>query len=243
MAGEFSQAIISRQLPIIGVIPAAGYAKRLQPLDRSKEVYPIGGRPVIDYLVERMRWVRCDQLRVVTRPEKQDVRTYAEARGAAVVGAYPGSVSESLLLGMSEAADDDVVLLGYPDSIWDPVDGYARILPLLDRWEVGLGLFKPASADLPRYETVRFDERSGKAHGIDFKVRDPSSDWIWGCAVAHVRALRGLAAYEEPGHYFHSLCAREVVGCLRLSDRYIDVGTPEGLRRATAQADGVRKEA
>ena len=40
---------------IIGVVPAAGYARRLQPLDRSKEVLEVKGRPVLDYLLDRMR--------------------------------------------------------------------------------------------------------------------------------------------------------------------------------------------
>ncbi len=37
---------------IVGVIPAAGRATRLQPLSSSKEVQPIGGRPVMDYLID-----------------------------------------------------------------------------------------------------------------------------------------------------------------------------------------------
>jgi len=42
-------------MDIVGVIPAAGHAIRLQPLSGSKELLEIGGRPVMDYLVERMR--------------------------------------------------------------------------------------------------------------------------------------------------------------------------------------------
>ena len=61
-------------MAIVGILPAAGYAVRLQPLECSKEMLEIGGRPVIDYLVERMRAGGCEELRVVTRPEKQDVR-------------------------------------------------------------------------------------------------------------------------------------------------------------------------
>jgi choline kinase len=54
----------------VGTIPAAGYAVRLQPPDCSKEMLEVGGRPVIDYPVQRMRAAACDELHVVTRLEK-----------------------------------------------------------------------------------------------------------------------------------------------------------------------------
>jgi hypothetical protein len=47
-----------------------GRMKSEQPLDCSKEMLEVDGRPVIDYPVERMRAAACDELRVVTRPEK-----------------------------------------------------------------------------------------------------------------------------------------------------------------------------
>ena len=51
-------------------MPAAGHATRLQPLEGSKELLEIGGRPVFDYLVERLRAGGAEEIRVVTRPEK-----------------------------------------------------------------------------------------------------------------------------------------------------------------------------
>ena len=56
---------------VVGIVPAAGYATRLQPLDCSKEVVPVGGRPVLGYLVERMRAGGASEIRVVTRAEKR----------------------------------------------------------------------------------------------------------------------------------------------------------------------------
>src|SRR5215211_2788599 len=89
---------------VVGVVPAAGHAVRLQPLPCSKEVLPVGGRPVLDYLVERMRVAPCDEVRVVTRPEKRDVAERARALGAHVVEGHPQSVADSLLLGMDGLA-------------------------------------------------------------------------------------------------------------------------------------------
>jgi glucose-1-phosphate thymidylyltransferase len=211
----------------VGVIPAAGYATRLQPLECSKEVYPVGGRPVMDFLVERMRAAPCTELRVVTRPEKLDVIRNAARHGATVIRARPPTLADSILAGMSGLADDDVVLLGFPDSIWEPVDGFRQVVALLSAgWEIGLGLFR--AVDLRRYEPALLEEPD-RVVGIEFKPERPSSDWLWGCAAASAGALRGLEGEAEPGVYFDRRCDEGVVGGVRLSESYVDMGTPEGL--------------
>jgi glucose-1-phosphate thymidylyltransferase len=219
-------------MAIVGVIPAAGYATRLQPLQCSKEVYPIHGRPVMDYLLERMAAGAAGEIRVVTRPDKTDVIENARRNGATVVEARPDSLAESLATGIAGTEPLDTILIGFPDSLWQPVDGYARILPLLDQgFEVALGLFRPREADLRRYETVVADS-SGVVRSIDVKPAVPTSRWIWGCAAARASALTGLRGEEEPGRYFGAMCAREAVGAIPLSDDYVDMGTRDGLEHA-----------
>jgi glucose-1-phosphate thymidylyltransferase len=221
---------------VVGVIPAAGYATRLQPLNVSKEVYPVGGRPVMDYLMERMWAAPCDELRVVTRREKDDVIANARRNGARVIEARPPTLARSVLEGMRGLADADVVLLGFPDSIWEPLEGYADVLALLRAgWEVALGLFR--ASDLRRYEPVVFDD-SGKVLRIEFKPERPSSAWIWGCAAASVRTLRGLESQEEPGMLFNALSAEGSVAGVRLSESYVDMGTHSGLREALDSMPG-----
>ncbi len=221
---------------IVGVIPAAGYATRLQPLDGSKEVYPIDGRPVMDYLVERMRAAGCSELRVVTRPEKRDVIENAARHGAVVVEAHPQSLAESYFAGLSGLGDDDVVLLGFPDAIWEPVDGYRRLLEFRNgRWDVALGLLR--APDLTRHETVVFDD-SGRVRHIEFKVQRPSSDWMWGLAIASARFLRPLEREREPGIYFDRLARDGRVGALTLPGTFLDIGTPQGLEEALSAVGG-----
>jgi dTDP-glucose pyrophosphorylase len=216
-------------MAIVGVIPAAGYGTRLQPIPSSKEVYPVAGRPMMDYLLERMRSV-ASEIRVVTRPEKVDVVEHARQAGARVIEAHPPSLAASFLAGMEGVADDDVVLFGFPDTIWQPLDGYATILDELDAgWQVVLGLFRVQ--DLRRYEPVVFD-RSGRVYRIEFKPERPSSSWLWGCSAAPAAALRGLEHEEEPGMYFSKLSERGVVGGVCVSETYVDMGTREGLREA-----------
>jgi NDP-sugar pyrophosphorylase family protein len=214
----------------IGVIPAAGHATRLQPLRGSKEVYPIHGRPVMDYLLERLVAGGCSEIRVVTRPDKRDVIEHARKRGAKVIVARPPSPAASLVTGMSGVADQDLVLFGYPDSIWEPMDGFRRLVELLEQGsEIALGLFRSNNVERP--DLVELSE-AGRVTRVDVGSDAPPPHLIWGCAAARAHALRGLRHRDDPGDYFRALCRTSPVAGAVLSDRYVDIGTPRGLRIA-----------
>lgn len=220
-------------MEIVGVIPAAGYATRLQPLERSKEVLPVGGRPVMDHLVDRMRAGGCTRLRVVTRSDKADVIAHSEKLGLELVLASPPTVSESFQAGIDGLSRDDIVLIGFPDTLWEPENGYRPLVQaVLEGCEVALGLFRIPAADLPRSDVVTLAE-DGRVARIDVKPKEPSSGWIWGCAAARVEILDRLASTEWPGSYFDLLCSE---GCdvrgIPLSDVWLDIGTRAALRRA-----------
>jgi glucose-1-phosphate thymidylyltransferase len=225
---------------VVGIIPAAGYGTRLQPRPGSKEVFPIGGRPVMDYEVERMRAAPCDELRVVTRPEKRDVIENARRHGAVVIEAHPPSLGQSLYAGLRGLDDDDVVLIGFPDSLWEPVEGYRLLLEFRDRggWDVALGLL-PAP-DMRREEPVIFDRGSGRVSELEFKPAHPSADMTWVCAAAPAALLmEGLADEDEPGKLFNRLCGGGQVGALPLpGSAFVDMGTATGLKIARAIAGG-----
>lgn len=73
-----------------------------------------------------MRTVHRDELRVVTRPEKEDKTRQAVDMGGRVIHGHPPEVAASLLLGLEGLADEEEVLPGFPDFRWDPADGFAR---------------------------------------------------------------------------------------------------------------------
>ena len=197
----------------------------------SKEVLTIGGRPVIDYLMERMRAAPCSELRVVTRRDKDDVTLHAENQGAVVVHATPDSVSESLLAGMRGLAADDIVLFGFPDTIWEPVGGYRPLVEAVSAgYEIALGLFRTDEPE--RSDVVRFDE-SRLITGVEVKAPNPSSNWIWGCGAATTRALQDIGSEQEPGVYFDRYCQTHDVLGVWLSDSIVDIGTRDAFRRVT----------
>jgi glucose-1-phosphate thymidylyltransferase len=223
-------------MTVVGLIPAAGYGTRLAPLAGSKEVLRIGAKPVMDYVVDRMHLAGCSRLRVVTRPEKTDVIAHAEALGAEVILAYPETVAESFAVAMEGVPADDIVLLGFPDAIWEPEDGYRPLVAAVEAGhEIALGLFQ--APDLERSDVLSFDA-SGRIERIHIKPAKPPSEWIWGVAAARARAFDGLADAEWPGSYFDSLLVQGVeLHGVPLSDAYLDIGTKDALRRVTETPD------
>jgi glucose-1-phosphate thymidylyltransferase len=218
---------------IVGVVPAAGYALRLQPLPHSKELLQAGGRPVMDHVIEKMRAGGADEVRVVTRPEKEDVVERARELGVTLVLAHPPTLNASFAAGLAGLAPADIALLGFPDSIWEPLDGFRTLVDVVLRGhEVALGLFRTPGLDGVDY--VVLDEDGGIA-GIDIKPAAPRSEWMWGVAAARARVLDGLERQEWPGGHFLDLRDRglELHG-VRLSSTYLDVGTPSSLAKLPA---------
>jgi glucose-1-phosphate thymidylyltransferase len=219
---------------VVGVVPAAGYATRLGPIPSSKEVLPVGGRPVLEYVVDRMRLADAAEIRVVTRPEKTDVIECARRLGALVVEGRPASVAESIRLGSAGLGADDVVLLGFPDSVWEPANGFATLVDLLSgETDVALGCFH--SDELERSDVVVADDY-GTVRAVQVKPARPAADAIWGCAAARARALAGLREHAEPGALFDRLARSGAVRAVLFDGRFVDVGTVEALRRLQATA-------
>ena len=221
-------------MAIVGVIPAAGYATRLQPLACSKEVINVGGRPVIDYVIHRMQLAGCSDLRVVTRPEKVDVIEHARRRGLAVVLGYPRTSSESFALGLNGLAPDDIVLLGWPDILWPGEETYVTLGEgVRAGHEVVLGLFETAD-DLSRWDTVAVDGE-GRVIGVYPKMTKPASPIVWAPAAARRRALDDLERAEWPGSHFDVLCRKGVaIYGVRFPGKCTDIGTKRDLERALA---------
>src|SRR5207245_3817922 len=93
--GAIARTRNRRSQRMIGIIPAAGAAQRIQPLGCSKELLPVGSRlvdglerpkAVSEYLVERMIAAGAEQICIVISAEKTDfVRYFAEREYAAQI--------------------------------------------------------------------------------------------------------------------------------------------------------------
>jgi glucose-1-phosphate thymidylyltransferase len=232
---------------MIGIIPAAGAAQRIQPLGCSKELLPVGSRivqgterpkAVAEYLVERMIAAGAEQICIVISAEKTDiVRYFAEHNYAAqifyAVQEKPLGLCDALFRAEAFARHHDRVLIGLPDTIWFPENAYRTVL--------APGSFQNADANLllfPVRNPSAFDavvcDDLGYVQRVEVKTPQPTSHWVW--AAFHELKLLWesrrradeylgdlLNAYIAAGHIVRGSAAGEL---------YMDVGTLEGYRAA-----------
>jgi glucose-1-phosphate thymidylyltransferase len=233
---------------MLGILPAAGAASRLQPLAFSKEMLPVGSafdergteRPkaVSEFLVERMIFAGADRICFVLSPEKVDIIPYyarhrASRRFCYVVQERPSGLCDALFRAISIVRDDEDVLIGLPDTVWFPISGY-RSLP------------SDALAFLlfPVDEPWRFDAvltRGRQVTEVQVKVPHPDSHWVWGAVrmpASIFRALHDLWLEPDRGdEYLGTLVnaylerGGSAVG-VAAGERYFDIGTIDGYRSA-----------
>ena len=113
------------------IILAGGYATRLQPLtdDLSKCLLPVGGKPMVDWILERIRGVEeIDEVHVVTNSRfAQDFEHWAMFKGGVIVHDDGTSSNEDRLGAIGDVAftldragivDDDVIVIA-GDNLFD----------------------------------------------------------------------------------------------------------------------------
>lgn len=231
-----------------GIIPAAGNGTRIQPLAFSKELLPVGSRldgeterprAVSEYLIDRMLCAGADRICFVISPWKSDILQYygTQIRGAAI--AY---VVQPEALGLCDAIfralplirPDEAVLIGLPDTVWLPEDGFAA----LPDDKLAFLTFPVARPEF--FDAVAAD-RDGRVRQIQVKTPGPSSRWVWGAfrlpgAVLH--ALHDLwEQRQRRDEYIGTLVnaylaeGGEAVA-VAAGRAYVDVGTLGGYREA-----------
>jgi NDP-sugar pyrophosphorylase family protein len=193
----------------------------------------VGGRPVLEYLIERMLAAEPAEIRVVTRPEKRDVARHARRLGAHVIVGRPPSPAASVALGAAGLDSAEVVLLGFPDTIWEPPDGFRTLLAALDGGvDVVLGVFSWDEAERSQVVELQSD---GTVTAVRVRPVPPSSDRVWGCAVLLAGSLAELERYGDLGLLFDALARRGRARGVFLSSQFADIGTRPSLERAGAK--------
>lgn len=236
-----------------GIIPAAGRGSRIQPLAFSKELLPVGSRvepgpagepqerprAVSEYLVERMIHAGADKLCFVIAPGKTDILEYYGARLwgadiAYVVQPAAGGLCDALFRALPLVAPSEQVLIGLPDTVWTPLDGFTRLSPEM----LSFLLFPVEHPEL--FDAV-VTGPDGMVERVDVKRKDAGSNWIWGAvrmpgAVFH--ALHALWCRPERGDEYLGtlvnawLCEGGRAQGVRAGERYVDTGTLHGYRAA-----------
>ncbi len=225
------------------LVLAAGYATRLYPLTKTvaKPLLPLAGRPMLDYLLDRIREVEdVDEVHVVTNHKY--AASFAEwASTRAVVVHDDGTTSEDDRLGAigdiqfvvereGLSGDDLLVIAG--DNLFDySVADYVR-------WWRGKGeasavvLYDVGSLDLvKRYSSVELDA-DGRLVSFVEKPDAPSSTLVATAAYLYHRAHLALVrAYldegnppDEPGRFVAWLVPRAPVYGYPVTGDWRDIG-------------------
>ena len=244
----------------VGIVPAAGAGSRIQPLAFSKELLPVGSRldgdterprAVSEYLVERMVRGGARRICFVISPGKSDILEYygGSAFSADICYAVqpkPAGLCDAIFRALPMIRDDEQVLVGLPDTVWFPEDGFSAL-------EDGRLSFLLFPVDRPERFDAVITDRENNVIEIQVKRRDASSNWVWGAFKMPGGTLRALDSLWRERE-----CRDEYLGTLvnawlelggavkgvRAGEAYVDVGTLNGYREALRLlADRSRAEA
>jgi glucose-1-phosphate thymidylyltransferase len=231
------------------LVLAAGYATRLYPLtlDKPKALLPVGGRPMLDYVLERLQAMGVDETIVVTNAKfTPHFETWADGKHAVTV-VNDGTTSNDDRLGAigdigfvleQVGIDDDLVVVAGDNLFGEDVSGFAAY---------GLELDAPVLAvhdvgDLSRmheYNQIEVDDE-GRIVFFEEKPENPRST-LTGVALyfypRHV--LPQVRQYlnegnnpDQPGRLVEWLYPRTSVYTWQLPGEWYDIGSAETLQEA-----------
>lgn len=215
-------------------------------------------RPVATYLLEAMAAAGVDRTWIVLRPGKEDIpRALGSGGGRLPPLAYlttepTANVPETVARALPAVGDADVAF-GFPDILFEPADALARLVAhrRTTGADLALALFptdRPDKADLvdldPEGRVRRILVKPGAAAAGDLRLT-----WILAAWTAvFSRHLHAFLAGRPAGQSWNerelqmsdvirtAIDAGLRVAALALPEAsYLDVGTPDDLRRALRQ--------
>ncbi len=247
-------------MKIVGLIPAAGQAKRLPQLPCSKEIFPIGAefelvngerqyrpKPIASYLIEDMILAGASQITLIISREKTDIlRYFGGGDRLKMPIAYLLQEKQS---GMPDAIniarpwiEDAIVLFGMPDTIFRPVNAFKQLLDRhkAEEADLTLGLFPTRKPE--KFGMVAFDHSNKMLFTVD-KPQTSDLEFMWGIACWQPSFTQFMAHYLEGAPRSKEIVLSEifqsglesglkVMVVPFLNGKYIDIGTPEDLQAA-----------
>ncbi len=196
-------------------------------------------RAVSEYLVERMIQGGANKLCFVISPGKTDILEYYGSRLwgadiAYVVQPRAGGLCDAVFRALPLIHDDELVMIGLPDTLWAPADGFLKLPDDL----LSFLLFPVQRPEL--FDAVVTNE-DGWVEEIEVKKVGARSNWIWGAIKMPGNVLRELHALwcrpERGDEYLGTLVNAWMAGGgralgVKAGEGYVDVGTLDGYRSA-----------
>jgi glucose-1-phosphate thymidylyltransferase len=233
------------------ILLAAGYATRLRPLTDTyaKELLPVGGRPIVDWILDRVAEVpEVDGVHVVTNARKAPgFLRWADGRDVSVLD--DGTTSNEDRLGAigdigltieraGLEGDDLLVIAG------DNLFAYS-LADLVAFWRSkgvasALAVHDVGSLDLARkYGIVELDADDRVVGFVEKPAEPPSTLAATACYLYHREHVPLVATYlaegnppDQPGNLVAWLHRREPVYGFRFAGEWLDIGDPQQLHAA-----------
>jgi glucose-1-phosphate thymidylyltransferase len=184
---------------VVGLIPAGGKATRLAPLPCSKEMFPLGFRPVGEgqslrpkvvshYLIEKMKFAGICKAYFVLAPGKWDIPAYFG--DGSLLSMHLAYLMLGAPFGVPFTLDQaypfvrrDIVAFGFPDILFGCEDGFSKLLvrQAVSHSDITLGLF-PANHSFSKEDRVDFND-DGEVREIILRPSQSDLRYSWAIAV------------------------------------------------------------
>lgn len=232
------------------LILAAGYATRLRPLTDTwaKELLPVGGRPIIDRIVDGIRETEgIDEIHVVTNARKAPAfAEWGEGRdvtihddGTSSNEDRLGAIGDMLFVVDSAGIDDDLLVIA-GDNLFE-----FRLADLVAFWHTkgaasAVAVRDVGSLELASHYGVVDLDSDGRVLSFVEKPADPPSSLAATATYVfhrdHVRLLRtyldGEHGSDQPGRFVGWLHRHEPVYGWVFHESWHDIGNYEQLLEA-----------
>ena len=231
------------------IILAAGYGTRLYPLtlDKPKAFVEVNGKPIIDYIIERVDEVEeVDKIFIVTNdkffPAFEEWKEKAPTKKEIIIvndntksnEERLGALGDLLFVLDKERVDDDILLIS-SDNIFD--FDLSAITKERDRDVVGV--YEINIEEIKKYGVVELDENK-KIVGMQEKPQEPKTNLAsTGIYLFRKETLHLMRQYKEeggnmegPGYFLEWLPKRKDVYGYVFKGKWFDIGSLEALEKA-----------
>jgi glucose-1-phosphate thymidylyltransferase len=230
------------------IILAAGYATRLRPLTNSipKQLLPVGGRPMLDWILDKVRELDPDGIHLVTNARfAPDLAEWAEGKDVSVHDDGTssnedrlGAIGDIRFVQVQAELDDDLLVVAgdnlFDFSLADYVDWWR------EREGSAVAVYDVGDLELAKQYGVVAVDGDDRIVGFVEKPADPPSTLAATATYLYPRDhARLIQAYleegnppDQPGNFIAWLHPREPVYAYRFAGEWYDIGDLGQLHEA-----------
>jgi glucose-1-phosphate thymidylyltransferase len=233
------------------VILAAGYATRLYPLteDRPKHLLEVGGRPILDRLLEQLPLGELDTVYVVTNAKfAERFQEWASGYDAARIEVVDdrttseedklGAIGDLALVIEQKGIDDDLLIAAGDSLFTERLDGIVDAGRARDA--VTVSVYDVGDLEAIRRLSSLGLDADGRLVSFEEKPERPTSTLAGIALYYYPRSCLPLVTQylaegnnaDQPGRLVEWLYTRVPVYAWRVPGQWIDVGTPDALTEA-----------